>query len=670
MRKFEDINSEIVVKIYEGVCATQLVDKITPIQSSEDEIHNIQAVIDSLSLDILHEDLSHINGEDVFNRELLAIENLFEIFTSIHEWVQSTLDAEDITSNNEEEEEDENTSSGRGTSPISIESDFNQLKEKLQEESSIKSKESSSSNDKQIKNGLKNFIDESIDLSEDIRPYLGLEKKLEQTIKITQNAINPRLRQSNESWLNLIDDDDDDGQNTTRRTNLSYGNLNEFKSKRDEILDQLTSDNSTSSSEESVKIEKSGKKVKFRSFLSDNSESTVISVDRPQNLTLDQTNELSIIKDGVKKSAKNDEKIIRNLLRTVYEDDLHDAESLLRLSADKVKRSSDLTNDVYMKTHQPLRMGNLSARPSKGVLISDDYKKPLKKVEKRAKSTSPLRTSGSTLIRGTSKSRFVIGDNGILGALLEEFPYLYLSPETIHSLWEKHSKQIESLKRQEREIKVRQSKNKSTTVQAHLDETYRKQKMLMDIMRKEIVHIQRVQDLKRKQEAENSLKARAREQRFQNVKCKKYFEEFRLQQRAKMLKKSTQEEVLFKKLFNESLKIQKERIREMKKYANEQRDVSNKQQLNQIESIENYYKNKFDLLNEQIRKEKDDMQVREKAQHEILCKMKNHIRKKLETDIRDLQEQLANDTDHIHWRQMDAQRLESELKFARYQAKV
>ena len=49
-------------------------------------------------------------------------------------------------------------------------------------------------------------------------------------------------------------------------------------------------------------------------------------------------------------------------------------------------------------------------------------------------------------------SRFVIGEEGILNSLLHEFPYLYTSPETIHYLWQKHAKQIETFAKLGKEI--------------------------------------------------------------------------------------------------------------------------------------------------------------------------------------------------------------------------
>jgi centrosomal protein CEP95 len=44
---------------------------------------------------------------------------------------------------------------------------------------------------------------------------------------------------------------------------------------------------------------------------------------------------------------------------------------------------------------------------------------------------------------------------------------------------------------------------------------------------------------------------------------------------------------IFRKLFKDGLDIQKDRVREMKKYAKEQRDTEASTQRNEIESMEN-----------------------------------------------------------------------------------
>ena len=119
-------------------------------------------------------------------------------------------------------------------------------------------------------------------------------------------------------------------------------------------------------------------------------------------------------------------------------------------------------------------------------------------------------------------------------------------------------------------------------------------------------------------------------------------------------------------MFNESLKLQKERMLEMKRYAKEKSQLSAKEQLNKIESIENFYKNKFALLDEKMRREKEEVSLREKAQHLALSNMKTQVKSKLEKDIVDLQEQMCRDKDFLYWRQMDANRVKMNVNKAKY----
>ena len=49
-------------------------------------------------------------------------------------------------------------------------------------------------------------------------------------------------------------------------------------------------------------------------------------------------------------------------------------------------------------------------------------------------------------------------DSEMLPWLLSEFPFLYLSPETVHDLWHKGSRQLELLSRASTEVKRKKSK--------------------------------------------------------------------------------------------------------------------------------------------------------------------------------------------------------------------
>ena len=55
--------------------------------SREDHIHNVQCVVDSLAIDILNIDLSHITGEAIVNGDRQALCNLLEIFAGVAEYL-------------------------------------------------------------------------------------------------------------------------------------------------------------------------------------------------------------------------------------------------------------------------------------------------------------------------------------------------------------------------------------------------------------------------------------------------------------------------------------------------------------------------------------------------------------------------------------------------------
>ena len=56
---------------------------------------------------------------------------------------------------------------------------------------------------------------------------------------------------------------------------------------------------------------------------------------------------------------------------------------------------------------------------------------------------------------------------------------------------------------------------------------------------------------------------------------------------------------IFKKLFDDGLDIQKQRIRELREYAKEKREALAQRQQNEIESLENLYPLNYDLCNNQ-----------------------------------------------------------------------
>lgn len=620
IKTINQLNSTVFIFLYEKICNAELIDKKLPSDTEEDEIHNLQAIIDTLSLDILHEDLSHITGESIYNSinfkssDLTSIEYLLDILKSINEWISSQN--QEVKLKVEEFRNESLKQDDIQVSPIKNE-------EEIKRKTPVKQTQI-----KKINFSLNNLE----------------EQKLKQDLKEQQVLIKEYIKQKeNESKLNKFEQKSD--------TN-SHNSL------------LLMQDYEDGNSNTSIILQRVNNFYKKKNKLE-----TDVPTELKHDMNAIQTidNELKQMRLGLNTNLDVQQAKIINLLKTIYDDDFKDAKFIAKNSLDKFKNKSIVTNQLYLDTFssrpETTRSSLTACRSSRSKGVLYDKVRWLKPIKKRSKSCISLRAKNIDSLH----SRFTIGENGILASLLEEFPHLCTSPEMIHYLWEKHSKQIETFSQMHKEIEGKYLKNESSrAAQNRLEESYKKQQMLMDIMRKDLQHIERVHDLKRKIELENSMKSKQRDQRLQSAKVKRYYDEFRIQHKARMLEKTTNEELVFKKLFNESLKIQKERLLELKRYAKEKSELNTKEQLNQIQSIENYYKSKFDLLNEQLSKEKEETLIREKAQHFILTRMKNQVKKKLENDIRELQDQMAQEKDSLFWRQKDAERIQTEVYSASY----
>ncbi|GBO04642.1 Centrosomal protein [Araneus ventricosus] len=82
MQCIRDINSDLIVLLFESIPNHTIPDLLV-CRNKEEEAHNVQVVIDTLSLDLLGISLSRITGEDVVAGNLVAICNLLEVLEGI-----------------------------------------------------------------------------------------------------------------------------------------------------------------------------------------------------------------------------------------------------------------------------------------------------------------------------------------------------------------------------------------------------------------------------------------------------------------------------------------------------------------------------------------------------------------------------------------------------------
>ncbi|XP_078510464.1 centrosomal protein of 95 kDa [Lissotriton helveticus] len=270
--------------------------------------------------------------------------------------------------------------------------------------------------------------------------------------------------------------------------------------------------------------------------------------------------------------------------------------------------------------------------------------------------------SGGGLVKPRKATPMKIKDNDLLPLLMEEFPYLHISPHTLNKMWKQQFSQIEQLSRSASE-----EERSKARLQNEVEVAQKKHDLLVEIIRKEQGHNQRLQEFKERIRQQKYTQNKMREKRQQIARAKKYYEDYHVQLRAKMMRSKTREERIFTGLFEEGLEIQKERLHDIRSYAKEKREEQKKRHKDELESMENFYKDQFAMLAEAVSLERHEIKAREKAQENSLNKMKRGLRAKMEKEIRELQEIITKNDDDAFFRELEAERLKRRLQMASFQ---
>ncbi|KAK6300358.1 hypothetical protein J4Q44_G00284560 [Coregonus suidteri] len=258
-----------------------------------------------------------------------------------------------------------------------------------------------------------------------------------------------------------------------------------------------------------------------------------------------------------------------------------------------------------------------------------------------------------------------VKDNDLLPLLLEEFPHLHLSPHALGRMWQQQLGQVDRLNASLSLDNQRQGPR--TKLSSQVEEAQRRHNLLVEIIRKEQEHNRRLRDFKERIQQQKSTQNRLKEQRQQIARAKKYHSDYHVQLRARMMRARTKEERMFKQVFEEGLEVQKARLREQRAYAKEQRQEHQKKHREQIQSMENYYKDQFSLLAETLAIERQDIQVRKNAQEKALQKMKRELRSKMEREIGELQKIIVQNDDDDYFHDLEVQRLRGRVQMASFQ---
>ncbi|NXY85592.1 CEP95 protein, partial [Alcedo cyanopectus] len=344
-------------------------------------------------------------------------------------------------------------------------------------------------------------------------------------------------------------------------------------------------------------------------------------------------------KDGRTKKTK--------MVAKAYEDELRNYEAKERL------RLSELRGTIKEVEHGYKE--NIFEEPSK-------MPQPVKVYSRK---TTPRNPKHSQWIpkRGPVKPKkaapMKVRDDDLLLQLLEEFPHLHISHHTMKKMWQQQLALTQQLKGASGRTRPK--------LQNEVQQALKKHELLLAIIKKDQDHKKRLQEFQQGLSRQQGALRRLRERRQQAARARSYYEDYRGQLRARMLRARTREERIFKNLFEEGLEIQKQRLKDLRAYAQEKRAEQRREHQNELESMENYYKDQFSMLAEALSQEHKEIKTREKAQAQMLQKAKRDLRSRMEKEIQQLQAAIMQSDDDTFFRELEAERLKSRLQMASFQ---
>ncbi|NXV31904.1 CEP95 protein, partial [Rissa tridactyla] len=358
------------------------------------------------------------------------------------------------------------------------------------------------------------------------------------------------------------------------------------------------------------------------------------------------TGQIRKIRSQLQKERDERTKKVKTVAKA-YEDELRIYEAQERLRLSKLR-------EVIREMEQEYKE-NIFKEPPK-------MPQPVKVYSRK---TTPRNPKYSQWIpkRGTVKPKkaapMKVRDDDLLFQLLEEFPHLHISHHTMNKMWQQQLAHTEQLKAASGRTRPK--------LQNEVQQALKKHELLLAIIKKDQDHNKRLQELRQRICRQKWAQNKVREKRQQIARARKYYEDYRVQLRAKMMRARTREERIFKSLFEEGLEIQKQRLKDLRAYAQEKRAEQRREHQDELESMENFYRDQFSMLAEALSQECQEIQTREKAQAQMLQKTKRELRSRMEKEIEQLQVAIMQSDDDTFFQELEADRLKSRLQMASFQ---
>ncbi|KAK1798901.1 hypothetical protein P4O66_007178, partial [Electrophorus voltai] len=346
-------------------------------------------------------------------------------------------------------------------------------------------------------------------------------------------------------------------------------------------------------------------------------------------------------------------------------------------------RRSQMVADAYkaeLKNLDEQQRAELAIERLRAQEAEREYREAVRKEATRLLKSSHAHRSKSLLFSRTARAKTApttrrqaqprkmaplrVKENDLLPTLLEEFPPLPFSRHTLNCMWKQQIQQVDQLNALDKHS--RHTHTAKLSNQREVEEAQRRHELLVDIIRKEQEHSRRLKEFRERVQQQRLAQNKLREQRQQVARARKYHNDYHVQLRARRLRARTREERMFRQVLEEGLELQKARLREERAYAKEQRQERQQRHKDEMEAMENYYRDQFSMLAERLALERQEVQVRTKAQEKALQKMKRELRRRMEREIGELQALILQADEDDYFRQLEAGRLRRRVQTASF----
>ncbi|XP_067126384.1 centrosomal protein of 95 kDa-like isoform X1 [Centruroides vittatus] len=652
-----DIKSQLLVLLFKKITGVVLHDLIKEPKTIEDEAHNIQMIIDTLSLDILNISLSHIIGEDIVKQNVISIYNLLEVMENYLLYsVQNTLRSEESVEAERDKQmlrDDQpiplNTSIWTQTDPVSEEiTSQSELEEcifnKVDQHSENKCPlcTCTSEDIEILQDGSRENVEDSTNILKDISNqsfYKTLPGRFDSIPPInypytksssnSSTSVLPERDTSESSSVPLLIPENFSGIRYLKPEFAKVGVQSDDGKLSADSVDKVSKTEMFPSESSSDLVDISQINSKMHRKIAPMKKRHQEPSDRLENFSK-KKNVRFFASDAAKNFSKKNLQIYEGKVK----EDLENFQA--------VSQSSQFVDNVYKGI---FNTSNQKLTPVRKRYICRIRKKhPL-----TSQNTSKEEDNSHDNVIETQES--TLDDNEFLRYLRDELPGIHLSSATKRRMESQYRRHLYHVGSQLRDHNFKKSKTEKQYAEAEI----RKQ-LVSKIFQKEREHNQRMKRLKEEKQLQQRVKSTLRDNQISRIRMKHSYNEQQQFIKSKMNRKKTKEENLMRELYEEGLAIQKEELRELRKLAKEREEKEAQNHKMYMESMENFYKNQLEMLTETISAEKNLLEQRAKAQSRVLEQIRRDYRSKMERQLKDSRNKLLSNGD-FHFREADAERV-------------